>query len=147
MSDDAPPPLSPNVVNALLPLVEEFERSLTPMVDASFEGVAEVAFVQGTLGAHEVRDAVFPESTGHHLQVCLNVLGAQLRGTVTVELLTANGTVLQTERVGVNLPSEEAMPPRRLPRPLGIINLLFPVPAEVDWGAVVAARLSLALGK
>ena len=43
----------------------ELERSLTLIVDASFEGLAEVAFVQGTLGAHEVRDAVFPESTGH----------------------------------------------------------------------------------
>jgi hypothetical protein len=144
MPNDDPPPLSPNVVNVLSKLADEFERWLTPMVDASFEGLAEVAFVQGTLGAHEVRDAVFPESTGHHLHVCLNVLGPQLRGTVTVELLTADGTILHTESVGVNLPSEETMPPRRRPRPLGIINLLVAVPAEVDWGAVVAARVSWA---
>ena len=58
--------------------------------------------------------------------------------------MTADGTVLQTESVGVNLPSEETMPPRRRLRPLGIINLLFAVPAEVDWGAVVAARVSWA---
>jgi hypothetical protein len=128
-------------VKLLSSLADELERALTPIADASFAGLAEVAFVQGTLGAHEVRDAVYPETTGHHLHVCLNVLTNQLRGTVKVELLSATGTVLHTESAQVDLPRERAMPPRRRPRPLGIINLLFPVPADVDWGAVVAARL------
>jgi hypothetical protein len=147
MPDDKPRPLSTNVVNLVSSLANELERSLTPMVDASFAGLAEVAFAQGTLGAHEVRGAVVPESTGHHLHVCLNVLSDHLRGTVTVEMLRANGTVLQTESVVVSLPIEEARPPRRRPRPLGVISLLFPVPAAVDWGAVVAARLSWVLSK
>jgi hypothetical protein len=140
--DDPPPPLSENVVKLLSALADEFERMLTPIVEASFDGVAEVAFAQGTMGAHEVREAVVPPSTGHHLQVCLNVLQDSLRGTVTVEMLNAEGTVLRTERAEVELPQGEARTPRRRPRPLGVISLLFPVHADVDWGAVVSARLS-----
>lgn len=128
-------------------LSDELERSLTPMVDASFAGLADVAFAHGTLGAHEVRGAVVPESTSHHLHVCLNVLSDQLRGTVTVELLRADGTVLKTESVVVNLPTKEAIAPRRRPQPLGVTSLLFPVAADVDWGAAVAARLSFVMMK
>lgn len=146
MSKDDPQPLSANVVNLLSSLANELERALTLVVDASFEGIADVAFAQGTLGAHEVRGTIapeiIPESGGHHLHVCLNVLRDQLRGTVTMEMLSADGTVLRTERVEVNLPKAEAMPPRRRPRPLGIVSLLFPVSADVEWRAVVSARLS-----
>ena len=87
----------------LLALAHEFERMLTPIVDASFDGVAEVAFAQGEMGAYSVREAVVPPSTGHHLHVCLNVLQDSLRGTVTVEMLNAAGTVLRTERAEVDL--------------------------------------------
>lgn len=140
--DSPPPPLSPNVVKVLGALANELERMLTPVVDASFDAIAKVAFVQGTLGPYEVREAVVPESTGHHLHVCLNVLREQLRGVVTVELMSSEGTVLRTERAPVSLPKGGAALARRHPRPLGIVNLLVPVSADVDWGAVVSARLT-----
>ena len=31
---------------------------------------------------------------------------------------------------------------RKRPRPAGLVNLVFAVPAEIDWGAIVEARLS-----
>jgi hypothetical protein len=137
-----PPPLSQKVLDVLRALGDELERSLTPIVEGSLAQCAEVAFVQGTMGPHDVRGATVPPSTGHWLHVCLNVTSERLQGEVTLEMLTAAGTVLATESTRVTLPS--AMP--RRPRPVGLVSLLFAVPAELDWGAVVAARLSLADG-
>ncbi len=141
-NDDPPPPLSPGVVEFLSELANAYERSLDPIVDASFAGIAEVAFAHGRMSPYDVRDAIIADSTGHHLHVCLDVLGEQLRGTVTVEMLSADGAVLRTESIEVNLPNREPRPQRRRPRPLGLVSLMFPVHAGVAWGPVRSARLS-----
>jgi hypothetical protein len=138
--DDSSPPSSQNVGDGLLSLATDFERSLTPIVDSSLAGLAEVAFVQGTMNPYDIRDVVVPPSTGHYLHVCLNVTTVRLQGHVTLELVTETGTVLTTESREVSFPR---LTPRR-PRPVGVTSLIFAVPAEVAWGDAIAAKLSLA---